>query len=144
MLELQKDLTILLQEDPEALFCITTNCVSIDGRNPMGAGTAALFNKLFPGIDGNLGKLLDKGKHEVVLIHQSPAVVAFPTIDSDWKSSLELISKSTKELVDFVDKTFFDKVFLPRPAAGVVGMPFENVRPILQELLDDRFVIVSL
>jgi len=147
MLELQKDLTILLQEDPEALFCVTTNTffdVS-SGLAHMGGGTAGLFRRLFNGIDFNLGMFLAKGNKGVCKIWDNPTVVAFPTIDDiTWLSTLELVIQSTKQLIQFVKENPFERIYLPRPGGAIGMLPYETTRPVLQELLDDRFIIVSL
>lgn len=147
MIELQKDLTILLQEDPTALFCVTTNIFfdASTGLANMGGGTAGLFRKLFQGIDLNLGKLLAEGNHGVCRIWDKPTVVAFPTInDIAWTTTIELVIQSTKQLIEFVQQNPFERIYLPRPGAAIGSLPYETTRPILQEMLDDRFIIVSL
>lgn len=41
------------------------------------------------------------------------------------------------------DKFGYSEVVLPRPGAGNGGLEWKDVRPILEEILDDRFTILS-
>ena len=49
-----------------------------------------------------------------------------------------------EELVILSDENGYNKVLLPRPGCGHGGLNWErDVKPLLQERLDDRFIVVN-
>jgi len=146
VIEVKIDIQTLLKEDSSSLFCCTTNCiVTKAGKAVMGAGIALLFKIYFPGIDENLGKKLKSDGAGVYLIWEEPAIVAFPTkYHFKDNSAIDLIIKSCHELVNLTKDLKFDRIYLSRPGCGLGGLKWEEVGPIISEiLLDDKFVIVN-
>jgi hypothetical protein len=67
------------------------------------------------------------------------------TIAQGWKflSPSELIISSLVGLVDLADTFKWENVVLPPPGAGNGGQDFNEVVEACQELLDDRFTMVT-
>jgi O-acetyl-ADP-ribose deacetylase (regulator of RNase III) len=59
------------------------------------------------------------------------------------KAQPELIERSAKELKALADREEFAIVALPWPGCGNGGLSVEEIRPILEKHLDDRFWIVN-
>lgn len=140
--------TLHPSEGVDAL-CITTNgYVKQNGRAVMGRGTAYQARQQFPGIDRILGeKILATGNHVTVLIPGglSPAVVAFPVKHTwDQPARPTLIEQSAYELLDLTIKQGWSFVALPRPGCGNGSLSWASVKPILEPILDDRFLIYEL
>lgn len=112
-------------------------------RLVMGAGVAAEAARRHPGIEFLWG--------EWVLRHGNvpcPAprhqIVSFPTKHhySD-PSDLCLIRSSTLRLAEWACREDPEEVFLPRVGCGRGGLSWHQVRPLLEGILDDRFVVLS-
>lgn len=128
--------------------CITTNLVvKKDGKAVMGAGVAKAFRDEYKGIDEEYGRMLSRGIDfvEIIFSDNRSDILSFPT-KNDWrdKSDINLIIKSTKELVDLVNLYDYSEVLLPRPGCSNGGLDWEEVKKEIEPLLDDRFIIVSL
>jgi hypothetical protein len=138
-------------------ICFTSNGIrKRDGELVMGAGVAKVFRDRFIGLSGAAGECVWKNGNicQVVdmdiYIKSFPRppipVVAFPT-KHHWKdpSDLELIKKSAHELMMLIDSYDWKLVALPRPGCANGGLNWkEQVRPMLESILDDRVVIVYL
>jgi hypothetical protein len=57
-------------------------------------------------------------------------------------ASLDLIVQSLKELVELTNKKEWKRVVLPLPGCGAGELMEEDILPILQKELDDRFILV--
>jgi len=55
----------------------------------------------------------------------------------------ELIVKSSLQLVALIDANGWKKVLLPRPGCGAGALSWDEVKPLIAPILDDRVVIVS-
>ncbi|MDP9438790.1 MAG: hypothetical protein M3P49_08600 [Actinomycetota bacterium] len=55
----------------------------------------------------------------------------------------ELIRRSAGQLVALADKFRYERVVLPRPGVGNGSLRWEEVRPLLADVLDDRFAVVT-
>lgn len=139
--------------------CITTNgYVNKQGDAVMGAGCALEARSKFPGIAHELGSLItDVGNHVHRL--QTPRhgwydgesgeeftteVLSFP-VKHHWKerADMKLIERSAQELVALTDEWSFSSVAVPRPGCGNGHRNWEDVKPVIEPILDDRFIIVS-
>jgi len=132
-------------------ICVTTNgIVKNDGKAVMGAGIAEQAAKRYPPLPDYLGHCLRQlGNHVFIFPLASngldlvdPMIVTFPT-KNDWKknSDIELILQSAKELVVIADQHRWKRVALPRAGCGKGGLKWEQIRPLLQQILDDRFEV---
>lgn len=59
------------------------------------------------------------------------------------KASLEIIEQSCQQLVHITNTLNFQKVIVPRPGVGYGELQWEDVQPILEKYLDDRFHIIT-
>lgn len=134
--------------DDNSAICVTTNgIVKRDGKAVMGAGIAKQARDMF-GADAVLGKKLTRlgnHVHDLGLYtnkHQFH-LISFPT-KHDWhdQSDLNLIRQSAKELVALTDQMGFSTVYLTPPGCALGRLDWETqVRPVLEGILDDRFVV---
>lgn len=139
-------------------ICVTTNgVVNEDGEAVMGRGIALEAKKRFPGLPHDLGMAITS-KGNKLYSWPKCRLVTFPT-KHHWMdmSDLCLIEKSCQELVSWVDAvcsfltsalkipmvTESAKIYLPRPGCGNGGLYWNDVKPILEKYLDDRFVVVN-
>lgn len=140
MRESQDDIWSYLEK---AVITITTNgSVTRDGRAIMGRGVARQATVLFPDVPRQLGVLLqEQGNHVHELNH---GLVSFPVEETPWSlPDIRLIRQSAAELRALVDLRGWPLVVVPRPGCGGGGMDWQEVRPVLEELFDERFVVVS-
>lgn len=86
------------------------------------------------------------GEQDIFPSYQVPYhIVALPT-KHDWRdhSSLPLIKTGLEQLVEETEKQGWDEVILVQPGTGLGGLSWEKqVKPLCQELLDERFLIIS-
>jgi hypothetical protein len=134
--------------DGDAL-CITTNgFVKKDGTCVMGRGIAKEAAGLRPELPAILGSLIQsKGNHVHVLdydSHYRQWVLSFP-VKHNWfeKADIKLIKRSAEELVVKADELEWERVLLPRPGCGNGKLNWEEVKAVLEPILDDRFVAVT-
>lgn len=129
-------------------ICITTNgTIKSNGRGVMGRGVAAQALKRYPRLDLRLGRHLQAhGDHVGVLIEELTLVlVAFP-VKYQWHEAadLDLIRQSAEELAALATiRGWRGPILLPRPGCGNGQRTWEEVRPIIAPILDDRFVAVT-
>jgi hypothetical protein len=131
------------------VVCVTTNgSVRSDGRAVMGYGCAADAALLFPELPLLLGTWIQSvGNHFHYLKYYEErgyTIAAFPVKNSwqDEKADLKLIEQSCKDLVESLAPDL--KVVLPKIGCGAGKLDWENqVKPLLEKYLDDRFTIVD-
>jgi hypothetical protein len=154
----------LFELDADAI-CITTNgFVNAQGANTMGKGCAGEAKNRYPGIQLVVGERVQKyGNHVFLLTDQiemgewvlhtpgawenhimSRALITFPTKDH-WRdpSILKLIERSAEELLGLAAAFNFANVLVPRPGCGAGQLSWDEVRPMLHGILDDRFAAVT-
>ncbi len=143
------ELVANLWEVPAQVRCITTNgTVMASGKNVMGGGCAREAAERYPELPLVLGNLLKTYGNHVQIMYVVPGfkefLVAFPTKDNVvYNSYTSLIARSCRELVFLCDRFHFDSIVIPRPGAGLGGLEWDDVKPICEQYLDDRFTIVS-
>lgn len=161
------------QRDVDAICITTNGAVRKDGAAVMGRGCAAETARRWPVIQyilgadlaqhGNVAQLLtgDYGRpsnavpmlwHPEVVGGSPDAdgvvlpwhVVAFP-VKHHWRDQADfaLIEKSARELVMLTDKRGWNRVALVRPGCGNGGRSWDDVRPLIEPILDDRFIVVQ-
>lgn len=59
-------------------------------------------------------------------------------------ADLKIIEKSAKELVFLANDKKYSEIVLPRPGCGAGELEWSSVKPILESILDDRFIVMSL
>jgi hypothetical protein len=71
-------------------------------------------------------------------------IFSFPTINNLVDgSSLTLIERSAQIMKNYADQMNLKQIILPRPGVGIGGLAWADVKPVIEKILDDRFVIVS-
>ena len=142
----------IIKEDIWKVECdaiiIPTNCqVRKDGTAVMGAGLAKQAADRYPTLSQQYGMCLHSFKTKPILL--SPLdiygrtrknLLLFPT-KIHWKdlSSLDLILENAYYFIDnFPDH--INNIALPKLGCGLGGLDWETqVRPMLENILDDRF-----
>lgn len=127
----------------QAVLVITTNgSVTRDGRAIMGRGVARQAAERFPELRTKLGRLLQSAGNHVYEI--MPGLASFPVEETPFSQpDKRLIRRSAEELCQLADQHQWPMVVVPRPGCGGGGLSWEEVRPLLAELFDDRFIVVS-
>lgn len=125
---------------------VTTNGkVRKDGACVMGRGTANQAVECHPGINFELGTLLRRhGNHCYLLA--GGQVVSYP-VKHDWRemADIDLIVRSTHELIVLAEIYEWRTVAMPRPGCGNGGLSWaRQVRDVIEPLLDDRFEIIEI
>lgn len=127
----------------QAIVAITTGgVVSKNGHCAMPRGCARQAKELFPGLEKQLGTLIQQhGNHVFAL---EPMLVSFPVENSPYEvPSLALIEQSCQELVRLAEQKKWSQIIVPRPGCGGGGLSWADVKPILERYLDDRFTIIT-
>lgn len=139
--------------DNQSAVCVTTNgVVKSNGCAVMGAGIAKECKDRFPIIQVWLGqKLKYTGNHayyftDPTLSDNVKHIITFPT-KHHWKenSDIELIKQSCMEATEIMDtcKHILTKCYLPKPGCSNGHLDWDTlVKPVISELLDDRFIVV--
>jgi O-acetyl-ADP-ribose deacetylase (regulator of RNase III) len=136
----------LFEQEADAI-CITTNgTLRKDGRCVMGKGCALGVVKRFPGIDKILGdRIATAGNHIYCLrMNNAPHIYSFP-VKHHWAhpADIVLIARSARELLLITRVMGYKNIVIPRPGCGAGGLSWEVVGPVLQEILDDRFKVIT-
>ena len=132
-------------------MCITTNgTIKRDGTAVMGAGCAKVAKAKWPGIDSTLGKMLRAhGNHCIDLWIEVQGqlvqhVYSFPVKRNWWeKASPSLIRRSCQEMMEIANREGYHSIVIPRPGCGNGKRKWDEIKPILEEELDDRFYIIT-
>jgi len=108
----------------------------------MGKGCALEATQRVSGIAKSLGLLIEeKGNHVHYIGH---GISSFPVKHNWWEpADLSLIKRSTHEFVQLVDMFSMKSVIIPRPGCGNGWLNWNDVKAVLESILDDRFSIIS-
>lgn len=117
--------------------CITTNgIVKKNGCAVMGAGIAKQASIRFHGLARNLGDRLTQYGNQVYNMG-----LYKDDITEKWT---RLIETSAMQLVDICNGRGITTCYLPCPGCSNGGLDWETqVRPLLEPILDDRFIIAD-
>ena len=128
-----------------APVCVTTNGIlKKNGELVMGAGIALQAKQYFRALPGKAGIAVEMyGNHCFYFMEER--IFTFPT-KHDWRdpSDITLIERSCHELVQITDNNNFHRVYLPRPGCANGQLEWEEVRDVIEPILDNRFTVVSL
>jgi hypothetical protein len=146
---------------PADLRVITTNgTVKKNGECVMGRGCAleavkgTKHNGSWPGLPRMLGAAIESDGNDVHILGAcvTPCdglLVSFP-VKHNWfeRADLRLIERSASQLVAYVDQEWSrgdcqPRIVLPRPGCGNGGLRWEDVKPVLEPILDDRFHVIT-
>jgi len=127
-------------------IAITTNGdVKSNGEAVMGKGVALQAKRRFPELPYELGQAIKVYGNRVILLDgmmKVRKIFSFPVKHHWWeKASLELIKESAENLAAILATS--SVLYTVRPGCGNGGLDWKDVKPILEEYFDDRFVIVQ-
>lgn len=132
--------------------CITTNGdVNSKGQAVMGRGVALQAKHFVPGIERMLAaSIREFGNRTNIIAEQYGAngklytYVSLP-VKSHWqeKADIDLIIRSVNELEILATIRDWPRVALPRPGCGNGGLEWHQVKRVIRDYLDDRFVIIE-
>jgi len=166
MKERKVDLFATIYEDSVDTICITTNGhYTKTGGAVMGGGCAKIaaerwpqtserlgrmlkhFGKNIPWVIGCLdaeGKYLNPTRDMIVNKQCKCTIFSFPTINQLIDgANLQLIKQSSTIMKDYADRFGLKGIVIGRPGVGIGGLRWADVKPELEQILDDRFTIVS-
>lgn len=133
----------------DALVITTNGDVRKNGTAVMGRGIALQATQHDPTVADRLGAFLKAFGNQLFVIHKNPVWISFP-VKHHWNepADLELIRQSAKDLPKFITMLNYiyvhiDKIYLPRPGCGNGRRKWEEVKPIIEPYLDDRFIVVT-
>lgn len=139
MLEIQGNLWNY--HDEGFWVAITTNgCVKANGSAVMGRGVALECALLFPDIPKRLGAHLHQ-QGNCIAVFPDHRIITFP-VKHMWSepADLKLIEESAVQLAAM---NFPHAVFTVRPGCGNGRLKWEDVKPVIENILDDRFIIIE-
>ena len=139
------------------IIVITTNgYVKTNGEAVMGRGIAKEAKERYPTLPAELGKHISRWGNTIGWFYgYDKPIISFPVKPSigpngepGWKAKadLKLIEESAKRLEFTVTFNVLDgppRIILPRPGCGNGGLKWEDVRPVIEPILDDRFTVVT-
>jgi hypothetical protein len=151
MREVTGDLWKFAEQGFAEVLCITTNGDVRSGRCVMGQGCAKEARDMFPGIDRELGRLINAHGSQTFDLGQwvhgpTITIVAMPVKIHYWQPArLDLIEESARQLRLMADHSGWQSIIMPRPGCGpkTGQLRWENVRPVLAKILDDRFTATT-
>jgi len=133
---------------PGCVVCITTNgTIKKDGTIVMGRGCAREAKDRDPLLPFTLGWHVKETGNKPLLIVVSGTsnglVCSFPVKHNWWEQAdLSLIKESAHRLMDIIESSPEPRTFiLPRPGCGNGKLTWEQVKPVLEFLPDNVWVI---
>ena len=159
----------MLLMECDALVITTNGFTKANGEAVMGRGIAKQVSSSIPGISMTLGKLIKRHGNvtQILGTHSDIDLVSFPvkpksviydgnnivehakkqfgigdTVPGFYaKADPELIVKSAKELIVLADThPYWETILVPRFGCGAGELSWEDIKPLVEPLLDDRFV----
>lgn len=126
-----------------AIICITVSgSVSRQGRAQLLRGCAQQAAKRFPDLASRLGALI--AAHGNQVYNLGGGLVSFPVEETPYDNpDPAIIRRSAMELVGLADRCRWQEIILPRPGCGSGGLAWQDVCPLVEPLLDDRFVVIT-
>ena len=170
MLEAKGD---IFKTDCDAVCITTNGFIKYNGDAVMGKGCALQATKIIEGLATILGAslLVDGNSVIPLLTKNSTVLVSFPVKDIAELAALDksnivthmrnkfsighkvpgwacvartdIIVRSAHELVKLADELGWKHVVLPRPGCGAGELVWENVRYLIEPILDDRFTCMT-
>lgn len=134
-----------LWEYPADVRVITTNgTVKKNGECVMGRGCAAEAKARYPDLPLVLGQAITGLGNEAFWIPVKDGVIVTFPVKHNWyeKADIKLIETSAKK-VSVMRALEGRTIVMPRPGCGNGGLRWDDVRPVLAPILDDRFHVIT-
>lgn len=140
-----------LWEYPADATVITTNgFVKENGYAVMGRGCAFEACQRYPGMERLLGRYIQTAGNHLACFDMTPTadtsdiLITFPVKHNWWETAdIELIEKSTSELVSAVKRLEIGTVVMPRPGCGNGRLKWKDVKKVIELYLDDRYTVIT-
>lgn len=139
-----------LVQPAEALVITTNGTVTMRGRGVMGRGIALETKQRWPNMDRALGDhLVREGNHVWCWMSTSTTDplfdLVFMPVKHQWHQPADpkLIIRSANELASVADDHSWQTVWMPRPGCGNGRLNWALVKPLIEGILDDRFIAVT-
>ena len=163
----------LFEVPADAICITTNGFVTRQGECVMGLGCAKTFKKMYPKAPLVLGAAIKKNGNVVNCLGESKKTgkkfYSFPekgvreinngsnvvshAIGKFYvgsgvpgfycKARLDIIVKSCKELVAIANEEGLTNIVIPRMGCGAGELTWDEVKPIVSEILDDRFSVIT-
>jgi hypothetical protein len=132
--------------DPGTAIVVTTNgYVKHNGDAVMGRGVALQAAEYEPKLPGWLGAAIRRDGNHVFMFQVGRYYVYTMPVKHHWRERADelLIARSASELVVVARAHGWDQVVVPRPGCGNGGLLWSDVKPIVEPLFDDRYLVVT-
>ncbi|MGB3634998.1 MAG: hypothetical protein WA982_13220 [Rubrobacteraceae bacterium] len=146
-----KEARMDLWEAEADLRVITTNpIINRHGAAVMGRGCAREAKERITGLKYHFAKLLRRHGNRVMRLtrprkgSKGAALASFP-VKHHYREAADpdLIVRSARQLVALADKFGYSQIVLARPGCGNGSLHWNDVRPLLAGILDDRFTVLT-
>jgi len=143
-----KEVTGNLWTYPADVRVITTNgFTKKNGEAVMGRGCALEAKERWPYLPKLLGSFIQaKGNLPAVYCLEGTFLLTFP-VKHKWfeKADIQLIEQGAKVIAGdkFSDLLQNKRIVMPRPGCGNGQLDWNDVRPVLEPILDDRFHVIT-
>jgi len=157
----------------DAICVTTNGFVKKNGDAVMGMGCAKTLKELYPVAPKLLGQAIKEHGNVVNFLgnHNGTIVMSFPVKASNeicetdsanvvdhnkkkytvnnivpgfaCKARLKIIERSARDLVRWADHNKWQNVIIPRPGCGAGELDWNDVKPVLDSILDDRFTAIT-
>lgn len=132
---------------PADVRVITTNgTVKKNGECVMGRGCAREARDKFPLLPSELGEHITKnGNVPCFFMDGDYDLITLP-VKHHWhqKADIKLIERSVRAMLGLLEFELNNiTVVMPRPGCGNGGLRWEDVKPVLEPILDDRFHVIT-
>lgn len=131
--------------NPGDWVVVTTNgTLRGDGGLVMGRGIAKEACSKYPSLQKVLGHAVKQNGLRLEVL-ETMRLVAFPVkVEFYQKADLDLILRSTIQLVEALPKLFGGRILMPRPGCGNGKLDWLQVEPIVKHYLtDDRITVFT-
>lgn len=141
---MKEDIGNLWTYSADAIVITTNGFVKNNGEAVMGRGCAREAALKYPQLSTMLGRSLQTSGNRVFHYWLNEHVLTMP-VKHHWreKADIDLIEKSAKQLILHADGWEWEKIVMPRPGCGNGQLNWKDVKPMLEEILDDRFVAIT-
>jgi hypothetical protein len=139
-------------DEYDAVVITTNGTVKKNGEAVMGRGIALQAKERYPLLPKDLGEMLKKeGNVPFGFSYTWGEFIFTLPVKHHWheRASIKLIERSTITLVEALEKTNnvfhwnLSKIVMPRPGCGNGGLKWEDVKPVIEPYLDDRFTVME-
>lgn len=131
-----------------AIVITTNGYVKRNGEAVMGRGCAKEAQRFVSPLE--LGQRLEATGNQLYVFRRrayngNVDIVTLP-VKHVWNQMADpaLISRSLRQLVTVTDALGYQYVVVPRPGCGNGGLPWSVVKPLCEQVLDDRFTVIHL